>query len=37
MDVNNLNLDNHFDRIISIEMFEHLRNYKSILSIEQIT
>ena len=32
MDVNNLNLDNHFDRIISIEMFEHLRNYKSILS-----
>ena len=32
MDVNNLNLDNYFDRIISIEMFEHLRNYKSILS-----
>ena len=32
MDVNNLNLDKHFDRIISIEMFEHLRNYKSILS-----
>ena len=31
MDVNNLNLDNHFDRIISIEMFEHLRNYKSCL------
>ena len=31
MDVNNLDLDNHFDRIVSIEMFEHLRNYKSIL------
>ena len=28
MDVNNLKLDNQFDRIISIEMFEHLRNYK---------
>ena len=27
MDVNNLNLDIHFDRIISIEMFEHLRNF----------
>tara|TARA_B100000674_G_scaffold493362_1_gene515466 strand:+ start:154 stop:1167 length:1014 start_codon:yes stop_codon:yes gene_type:complete len=32
MDVNNLNLDKQFDRIISIEMFEHLRNYRSILS-----
>ena len=32
MDVNTLKLDKHFDRIISIEMFEHLRNYKSILS-----
>jgi len=32
MDVNNLNLEKHFDRIISIEMFEHLRNYKLILS-----
>ena len=32
MDVNNLNLDKKFDRIVSIEMFEHLRNYKSILS-----
>ena len=32
MDVNNLNLDREFDRIVSIEMFEHLRNYKSILS-----
>ena len=31
MDVNNLELDNKFDRIISIEMFEHLRNYKLIL------
>ena len=32
MDVNNLKLDNQFDRIISIEMFEHLRNYKLILN-----
>jgi len=32
MDVNNLELDNKFDRIISIEMFEHLRNYKLILN-----
>ncbi|MEL0238663.1 MAG: class I SAM-dependent methyltransferase, partial [Gammaproteobacteria bacterium] len=31
MDVNNLDLDNKFDRIVSIEMFEHLRNYKLIL------
>ena len=32
MDVNNLNLVDKFDRIISIEMFEHLRNYKLVLS-----
>ena len=32
MDVNNLELYKQFDRIISIEMFEHLRNYKSILN-----
>ena len=32
MDANNLSLNKKFDRIISIEMFEHLRNYKSILS-----
>ena len=31
MDVNNLDLHNKFDRILSIEMFEHLRNYKLIL------
>jgi len=31
MDVNNLDLDKKFDRIVSIEMFEHLRNYKLIL------
>ena len=30
MDVNRLQLDTQFDRIISIEMFEHLRNYKLI-------
>lgn len=32
MDVNHLNINKQFDRIVSIEMFEHLRNYKSILS-----
>ena len=32
MDVNNLELDRQFDRIVSIEMFEHLRNYKLILN-----
>ena len=28
-DVNELSLEDRFDRIISIEMFEHLRNYQS--------
>ena len=32
MDVNRLRLNKKFDRIVSIEMFEHLRNYKSILN-----
>ena len=32
MDVNNLELDRQFDRIVSIEMFEHLRNYILILN-----
>ncbi len=32
MDVNNLDLNKQFDRIVSIEMFEHLRNYKLILN-----
>lgn len=32
MDVNHLRLNKKFDRIVSIEMFEHLRNYKSILN-----
>ena len=32
MDVNNLKLNKQFDRIVSIEMFEHLRNYKLILN-----
>ena len=32
MDVNSLKLDAQFDRIVSIEMFEHLRNYKLILN-----
>ena len=32
MDVNNLELDAQFDRIVSIEIFEHLSNYKLILN-----
>ena len=31
MDVNNLDLNKKYDRIVSIEMFEHVRNYKLIL------
>lgn len=30
-DVNTLTLDQRFDRIVSIEMFEHMRNYASLL------
>ncbi|MEL6987514.1 MAG: cyclopropane-fatty-acyl-phospholipid synthase family protein [Bacteroidota bacterium] len=30
-DVNTLSLDSTFDRVISIEMFEHMRNYKTLL------
>lgn len=31
-DVNRLALDRHFDRIVSVEMFEHMRNYENLLS-----
>jgi cyclopropane-fatty-acyl-phospholipid synthase len=31
-DVNQLTLDKEFDRIVSVEMFEHMRNYESLLS-----
>jgi len=31
-DVNQLALDKHFDRIVSVEMFEHMRNYDSLLN-----
>lgn len=30
-DVNELELDSQFDRIVSIEMFEHMRNYQQLL------
>ena len=30
-DINQLNLNKKFDRIVSIEMFEHMRNYKKLL------
>lgn len=30
-DINNLSLDHQFDRVMSIEMFEHVRNYASLL------
>ena len=29
--INELNLDKKFDRIVSIEMFEHMRNYKKLM------
>jgi len=31
-DVNRLTLDRRFDRIVSVEMFEHVRNYESLLN-----
>jgi cyclopropane-fatty-acyl-phospholipid synthase len=31
MDVNHLELDQKFDRIISIEMFEHMKNYHALM------
>ena len=31
-DVNQLTLDKQFDRIVSVEMFEHMRNYDSLLN-----
>ena len=31
-DVNNLKFEHKFDRIVSVEMFEHVRNYKMLLS-----
>jgi cyclopropane-fatty-acyl-phospholipid synthase len=30
-DVNRLQLDRRFDRVVSIEMFEHMRNYQTLL------
>jgi cyclopropane-fatty-acyl-phospholipid synthase len=32
MDVNELSLDGPFDRIVSVEMFEHMRNYELLLA-----
>jgi cyclopropane-fatty-acyl-phospholipid synthase len=32
MDVNDLRLDGSFDRIVSVEMFEHMRNYELLLA-----
>ena len=31
-DMNDLALDDRFDRIVSVEMFEHMRNYRELLS-----
>jgi len=31
-DMNDFETDNSFDRVVSIEMFEHMRNYKKLLS-----
>ena len=30
-DVNQLNLDKQFDRVVSVEMFEHMRNYELLM------
>jgi cyclopropane-fatty-acyl-phospholipid synthase len=30
-DVNDLSLDRRFDRVVSVEMFEHMRNYESLM------
>ena len=32
IDINNFNIDKKFDRVVSVEMFEHLRNYKLLFS-----
>lgn len=31
-DINDLQLDRRFDRVVSVEMFEHMRNYKALLA-----
>ena len=31
-DINNLSFEHQFDRIVSVEMFEHVRNYKKLLN-----
>jgi cyclopropane-fatty-acyl-phospholipid synthase len=31
-DMNNFQIDERFDRIVSVEMFEHMRNYRELLS-----
>ena len=31
-DINNLSFEHKFDRIVSVEMFEHVRNYKKLLN-----
>jgi cyclopropane-fatty-acyl-phospholipid synthase len=31
-DVNDLELDRRFDRIVSVEMFEHMRNYEALMA-----
>ena len=31
-DVNELTLDRRFDRVVSVEMFEHMRNYEALLA-----
>jgi cyclopropane-fatty-acyl-phospholipid synthase len=32
-DVNELRLDRRFDRVVSIEMFEHMRNYEALMTM----
>ena len=30
-DMNDFNIDSQFDRVVSVEMFEHMRNYQNLL------
>lgn len=32
-DINNFSIDNKFDRVVSVEMFEHMRNYQKLMKL----
>ena len=33
MDMNDFKIDQKFDRVVSVEMFEHMRNYKKLYAM----